>query len=191
MKDLLSNIRSCTLCQDILPLQAKPILQASKNCKILIVGQAPGILTHEKGVPFDDLSGDRLRDWLGVDKKQFYDTDLFSILPMSFCYPGKGKSGDKPPIPLCAQVWRKQLLAQLTNVEFTIILGKYAVNWHLHQKASITELASQWKMFIEKKQIVLPHPSPRNNIWLKKNQWFDREVIPILQAKVHQILALT
>lgn len=189
MENLLKEIRLCTLCKDILPCEPKPILQASGHSKILIVGQAPGIITHEKGIPFDDKSGERLRLWLGVDKKQFYDPSLFAILPMSFCYPGKGKSGDLPPIATCADTWRNKLLTKLSNVALTVILGKYAINWHLNSKAPITELSAQWKRLLENNQIVLPHPSPRNNIWLKKNSWFEQNVIPVLQTKVQLILS--
>ena len=181
MEDLLKQIRQCNLCKNNLPLEPIPIIQASSHSKILIVGQAPGIVTHNKGIPFDDKSGDRLRAWLGVTKTQFYNPALFAIIPMGFCYPGKGKSGDLPPIPLCAETWRVKLLAKLKNIELTIILGKYAIDWHLHSKAPITELAMQWRTLLASQQIVLPHPSPRNNIWLKKNQWFEKDVIPQLQ----------
>lgn len=190
MQELLAQIRQCTLCQQNLPLKPKPILQANSQSKILIVGQAPGSKTHEKGIPFDDLSGDRLRSWLGVSKAQFYHPDNFAIIPMGFCYPGRGKSGDLPPSPLCAQTWREPLLAQLEKVALTIILGKYAINWHLHTNAPITELAQQWQRLLPLNQIVLPHPSPRNNSWLKRNDWFEQNVIPALQSKVNEVLAL-
>ena len=182
MQKLLSQIRQCTLCEP------KPILQASSQSKILIVGQAPGIKTHDKSIPFDDLSGNRLRSWLGVNREQFYHPDNFAIIPMGFCYPGRGKSGDLPPIPLCSQTWREQLLVQLTKVELTIILGKYAINWHLNSTTPITELAQQWQNLLPSKHIVLPHPSPRNNRWLKRNDWFERDVIPTLQLAVGDIL---
>lgn len=189
MDRLLKKIRQCTLCRDDLPLEPKPILQASQHSRILISGQAPGIITHHKGIPFDDKSGERLRTWLGVNTEQFYNDKHFAIMPMSFCYPGKGKSGDRPPIPLCAETWREQLLNNLPHIELTIILGKYAIDWHLHSKAPITELASQWKESLNSNQLVLPHPSPRNNIWLKRNDWFEKEVIPVLQARVKQVLS--
>jgi uracil-DNA glycosylase family 4 len=188
MKILLDKIRHCTLCQYSLPLKAKPILQASQYSRILIVGQAPGIITHNKGIPFDDKSGERLRKWLGIEKAQFYDPLLFAIVPMGFCYPGKGKSGDLPPIPLCAQTWRKRLLAQFKQVELTVILGKYAIEWHLRSKQSITELSKQWQRLLKDNQMVLPHPSPRNNIWLKKNTWFEDDLVPILQERIKMII---
>ena len=189
MKTLLKQINQCRLCENILPLEPKPILQINNNSKILILGQAPGAKAHQRGIPFDDKSGDRLRLWLGVDKNQFYDDELFAILPMGFCYPGRGKSGDLPPIPQCANTWREALLAKLTNVELTILLGKYAIAWHLGSKAPITELAKQWQTLLKSNQIVLPHPSPRNNIWLKKNAWFEDEVVPKLQQRVKTIIS--
>ncbi len=189
MQELLIQIRRCALCKQSLPFAPKPILQASPQSKILIVGQAPGVKTHEKGIPFDDLSGDRLRAWIGVDKNQFYQPNNFAIIPMGFCYPGRGKSGDLPPIPLCAETWREQLLAQLEQIELTIILGKYAINWHLHSSAPITKLAQQWQSLLSSKQVVLPHPSPRNNRWLKRNDWFEKDVIPTLRSKVRDVLA--
>jgi len=187
LETLLKKIRQCTLCQNSLPLEAKPILQASQRSKILIVGQAPGIVTHKRGIPFDDKSGERLRTWLGVDKNQFYDEDIFAIIPMGFCYPGKGKSGDLPPLPLCEETWRIPLLKNFKHVELTIILGKYAIEWHLQSKAPITELARQWQHLLKSEKIVLPHPSPRNNIWLKKNSWFEESVIPVLRNRIKMI----
>ncbi len=189
MKTLLNKIKQCTLCAPDIPLPPKPILQASKESRILIAGQAPGQVTHEKGIPFDDKSGDRLRDWLGVSRKQFYDPTLFAIIPMGFCYPGKGKSGDLPPMPICAQTWRAQLLAQLPDIQLTVILGKYAINWHLHTNAKITDLAKNWQQLLQHHQLVLPHPSPRNNLWLTKNPWFEQQVLPALQHQVQQILS--
>jgi len=188
MQALLQKVRQCALCENELPLPPKPILQASCQSKILIVGQAPGAKTHDKGLPFDDKSGERLRAWLGVDKVQFYNPRNFAILPMGFCYPGKGKSGDLPPIPLCAQTWRKDLLAELRQIKLTIILGKYAINWHLQSTQPITELAQDWQRLLLSNQLVLPHPSPRNNIWLKRNSWFEETLVPILQSKVSEII---
>ena len=191
MQTLLDKVRQCSLCQSELPLAPKPILQASSQSKVLIVGQAPGVKTHDKGIPFDDKSGERLRAWLGVNSAQFYNPDNFAILPMGFCYPGKGKSGDLPPIPLCAQTWRKELLAELKQIKLTIILGKYAINWHLQSTKPITELAQQWERLLLSNQLVLPHPSPRNNIWLKRNSWFEENLVPILQSKVSELLTGT
>ena len=185
---LLNRVRQCELCQAQLPLPAKPILQCSSESKILIAGQAPGSITHEKGIPFDDASGDRLRSWLGVGREQFYDAEKFAIIPMGFCYPGKGKSGDLPPMPLCAQTWRQPLLDQLANIKLTIIVGKYAIAWHLNSKQSVTAEVIRWQEMLLNKQIVLPHPSPRNNLWLRRHPWFEQEVIPALKTKVYKIL---
>lgn len=207
-KLLLEKVRKCQLCVQQLPLTPRPILQASSASKILIAGQAPGIITHEKGIPFDDKSGQRLRLWLGVDNNQFYDEQQFAIVPMGFCYPGKGKSGDLPPIPLCAQTWRNELMETLKEVELTILVGKYAIDWHLNRLnlkqtqiketteclqapyayKNITELVKQWQALLLKNIIAIPHPSPRNNIWLKKNPWFEQEVIPVLQQRVLSLL---
>ncbi len=188
MNDLVKQISQCQLCLNKLPLAPKPIVQLSRGSKILIAGQAPGIVTHEKGRPFDDKSGARLRAWLGVNQQQFYNPELFAILPMGFCYPGKGASGDLPPLPLCASTWRSQILAQLKHVELTVILGKYAIAWHLQSKKNITELAAQSEQLLINNNIVLPHPSPRNNIWLKRNPWFEQQTLPLLQEKVKNIL---
>jgi len=166
----------------------RPILQGSYNSKILIAGQAPGIVTHEKGIPFDDKSGERLRGWLGVDRNQFYNAKLFAIVPMAFCYPGKGTSGDLPPPPICANTWREKLLSQLPNIELTLILGKYAAQWHLKSNASITVLAQDWQQHMKKQYVVLPHPSPRNNRWLKNNPWFEQQTIKALQDETTRIL---
>ena len=185
---LISKIRQCQLCQDKLPLPAKPILQFSKHSRILIAGQAPGQKTHHKGIPFDDASGERLRAWLGVNRNQFYDDNLFAVVPMGFCYPGTGKSGDLPPTPLCAATWRKQIMAQMPAIELTVILGKYAIEWHLQSKATITKLSQNWQTSLLANHLVLPHPSPRNNLWLKRNPWFEHEVIPVLKNKVAAIL---
>lgn len=208
-QQLFAEIQACNKCQDQLPLPAKPILQVNEKARILIAGQAPGAVTHDKGIPFDDKSGDRLRQWLNVSREQFYNPELFAIVPMGFCYPGKGKSGDLPPIPTCAQTWQQPLLDKLTNIELTIVLGQYAINWHLAEhlkiakiqagkekadkiqkakKPSITKLTQQWQQLLTQNIIVLPHPSPRNNIWLKRNPWFEQEVIPALQARVNEIL---
>ncbi len=188
INQLLRSIKSCTLCENDLPLNPLPILQASSNSKILIAGQAPGIVTHEKGIPFNDKSGERLRKWLGVTEEQFYNPELFAIIPMGFCYPGTGKSGDLPPLPLCAKTWRPTLMERLEHVELTIILGKHATKWHLNTNVPITELTSQWQSLLKEKQLVLPHPSPRNNIWLKRNEWFETDVLPKLQLMVQKIL---
>ena len=178
------------ICSEHLPLGPRPVLQLHPKAKILVVGQAPGVRVHKTGVPFNDPSGDRLRAWMGVTREIFYDEEKIAILPMGFCYPGTGKSGDFPPRPECAPTWRNKLLAQLPNIKLTLILGQYAQDWHLgdQQKANLTETVRAWTEYWPDR-LVLPHPSPRNNIWLKKNLWFEKEVIPVLQKSVGAILA--
>lgn len=185
---LLCAIRSCSQCRD-LPLGPRPILQWQRDAQILIAGQAPGRLTHDKDVPFDDPSGDRLRDWLGVDRATFYDPGVFAIVPMAFCYPGKGKSGDLPPPPVCAQLWRNQLLEPMRSLKLTIIVGQYAAAWHHRDdKGTLTGLVCRWEKSFPG-TVVLPHPSPRNRMWLSRNPWFEADLVPHLRARVAGILA--
>jgi uracil-DNA glycosylase len=185
---LLAQVRACTTCAPHLPLGPRPVLQISPRATILIAGQAPGARVHETGVPFDDPSGERLRDWMGVDRDTFYDPNLVAILPMGFCYPGKGKSGDLPPRPECADKWRAQLLAATGSVRLTLVIGQYAMKWHLaNAPKGVTETVKAWDTF-PKTVLPLPHPSPRNNIWLKKNPWFDEEVVPVLRQRVKAAL---
>jgi uracil-DNA glycosylase len=186
---LIKQVQNCVLCETHLPLGPRPVIQLSSESKILIAGQAPGLKVHQSGIPFDDASGDRLRQWLGVDKTDFYDDNKFAILPMGFCYPGKGKSGDLPPRTECAIAWRKQLLAQLKNSELTIVIGQYAHAYHLpNASKKLTENVKNWQKFWPK-VIPLPHPSPRNNIWLKRNTWFESELLPPLKKRVNEILS--
>jgi len=186
---LVKEIRSCTLCAGHLPLGPRPIIQVSSSAKILIVGQAPGSRVHETGIPFNDPSGDRLREWMGINKEVFYDDKKIALVPMGFCFPGTGKSGDLPPRSECADTWRVKLLEQLPNVKLTIIVGQYAQAWHLDKgaKENLTETVLAWKEYWPK-AIPLPHPSPRNNIWLKKNPCFEEEVLPSLRRKVKALL---
>lgn len=185
---LLVRVRACTLC-DALPLGPQPILQAGTQAKILVVGQAPGRKTHAKGRPFDDLSGVRLREWLGVDEATFYDPDLFAMLPMGFCYPGTGKGGDLPPRPECAANWRASLLARLPHIELTLVIGQYAQAWHLGDRCgrSLQETVANWQAFWPA-MLPMPHPSPRNNRWLRQNGFFEAEVIPALKDRVRGLL---
>ena len=185
---LLTQVRACTLCAPDLPHGPRPVVQMHARARILIAGQAPGRKVHESGVPFDDASGDRLRDWLGIDREVFYDATRIALLPMGFCYPGTGLSGDLPPRPECAPQWRAPLLAHLKQLEFTVLIGTYAQAWHLGAHAgNVTELARNWQS-LWPQQIALPHPSPRNNIWLKKNPWFVAEVVPALRLRVAALL---
>lgn len=185
---LLQSILACQRCRQDLPYPPKPILQADARARILIAGQAPGRKAHDSGVPFDDASGDRLRAWLGVDRATFYDASQFAIVPMGFCYPGKGRSGDAPPRPECAQQWRHPLLATLPNIELTLVLGKYALAWHLPQfKGRVSEAVQNWRQ-VWPTHLPLPHPSPRNQAWFKRNAWFEVELLPRLKDRVRYLL---
>lgn len=166
-----------------------PVFQVDPKAKILIVGQAPGKRVHETSIPFNDPSGDRLREWMGVDKDIFYDAGRIAILPMGFCYPGTGKSGDLPPRKECAQAWREKLLASMPNIQLTLIIGQYAMDWHLkdQKKKTLTETVQAWREYWPER-LPLPHPSPRNNLWLKKNPWFEEVVIPKLQIQISKII---
>lgn len=188
LDELLVQVRACTICSG-LPLGPRPILQASAGARVLIVGQAPGSKTHAKGRPFDDASGKRLRQWLGVTEAQFYDPDLFAILPMGFCYPGTGAGGDLPPRAECAPAWRRPLLEAMPAIELTLVLGQYALDWHVGDSRSktLTETVRRWQEFWPE-LLPLPHPSPRNNRWLRANPWFEAEVIPVLRERVQNLI---
>ena len=184
-KKLLAEIRGCRLCAASLPMGPRPVLQASAQARLLIAGQAPGRKVHESGVPFDDASGERLRGWLGIDRATFYDAKCVAILPMGFCYPGTGKSGDLPPRPECPPAWRARVLATMPKIALTLVVGQYAQAWHLGKaaKANLTQTVSAWASYGS--QIMpLPHPSPRNNIWLAQNRWFEAELLPVLRKRV-------
>jgi uracil-DNA glycosylase family 4 len=187
IEQLVSQVKACSICKAHLPSGVRPIIQLSSEAKILIAGQAPGAAADRKGIPFDDASGERLRQWLGVSREQFYDADNFAILPMAFCYPGRGKSGDLPPRKECAQRWRIALLSQMSKIELTIAIGQYAQDYHLQDKKSVTERVQNWRRYGEH-ILPLPHPSPRNNIWLKRHPWFEQTLLPELQRRVAMIL---
>ena len=185
---LLTEVRSCKICEPILKDGVRPVLQVNKHAKILIAGQAPGSKVHATGIPFDDPSGDRLREWMGIDKETFYNSQKIAILPMAFCYPGKGKSGDLPPPPICAKTWRNQLLEAMPEIQLTLVIGQYALAWHLKNRGkNLTETVRNWAAYGEH-VMPLPHPSPRNNIWLKKNPWFEEDVLTVLKSRVDKIL---
>ncbi len=179
MEKLLTEISTCTICKDFLPNAPKPIIRASKNAKILIIGQAPGHKVQNSGVPWDDASGKELRIWLNVTTEQFYNTELFAIMPVGMCFPGTGKSGDLPPRKECAVAWHEKVLAQMPNIELTILIGKYAQEFYLKKnvQGNLTETVRNYKNYLPK-YLPLPHPSPRNNIWKKKNEWFGLDILP-------------
>ncbi len=189
MKDLLSQIRACRVCEAFLPHGCNPIISASLKSKIIIIGQAPGRKVHESSVPWDDKSGDNLREWLGVDKATFYNPDVFALVGMGFCYPGTGKSGDLPPRKECAPLWHPKLLDEMKEVQLIILIGQYAQNYYLgkNSKRTLTETVENYLDYLPK-YFTLPHPSPRNNIWQAKNKWFTKEVLPHLKEYVGEIL---
>ena len=188
LPELLDSMRICSLCEN-LPLGPKPIFQIDARAPVLIVGQAPGRLTHAKGIPFDDPSGNRLRHWLGVSREEFYDPSKFAIFPMGLCFPGTAKGGDLPPRPECAPRWRSKVLSQLPDVSLTLLLGKFAHDWHLgsRQGKSLTETVIDWRGFWPN-LLPLPHPSPRNMRWFKVNPWFEADVVPELRARVSNLI---
>lgn len=187
---LIAQIEQCRLCEASLPLGPRPVLQAgSSKARILIASQAPGTRVHASGRPFTDRSGERLRDWLGMSEQQFYDPRLVAIVPMGFCYPGRGKGGDLPPRPECAATWRAPLLAKLPHIELTLAIGRYAIDYHLPGEAgaSLTDIVRRWREFWPA-VVPLPHPSPRNNIWLRRNPWFEAELVPQVRQRVAALL---
>ena len=189
LTELLTEIRSCRECESDLPCGPRPVLAADENARIMIIGQAPGKRVHESGVAWDDPSGDRLRQWLSMESEQFYDTTNVAFMPMGFCYPGKGKSGDLPPRPECAELWHERLLAMLPNIKLTLLIGQYAQKRYLGDrlKPNLTETVRAWKEYWPS-ILPLPHPSPRNNIWLSKNPWFQDEVLTSLKSRVKCII---
>lgn len=190
VEQLLAEIHACTVCQSELPLGANPIVQLSAPSKIALVSQAPGAIAHGKSLPFQDASGRTLRSWLGVDEETFYKPDNFAIVPIGFCYPGKGKSGDLPPRSACALLWHKRVWEQLTNVQLTILIGQYAQQYYLPnaRRQTLTETVQNYQSYLPT-YFPLVHPSPRNGIWQRKNLWFEAEVVPQLQELVRRILA--
>ncbi|ERB64017.1 uracil-DNA glycosylase family protein [Vibrio coralliilyticus OCN008] len=185
LEDMLQQIRQCRLCEPDLPLGANPIIQASKEAKLLIIGQAPGTRVHKTSIPWNDPSGDRLRQWLELDRTAFYDASKIAIMPMGLCYPGKGKSGDLPPRKECAPQWHSKVLEQLPNIGMTLLIGQYAQNCYLQDKPkTLTETVRAWQQWAPQ-YLPLPHPSPRNTLWLRRNPWFEAEVVPFIREYVH------
>lgn len=185
MKKLLSEIRACEVCKEYLPLGPRPIVVAHTGAKIIIIGQAPGTKVHETGVPWDDPSGRQLRKWLGVSDDVFYDETKIALVPMGFCYPGKGKGGDLPPRTECAPLWHHQLWDSMPNLELIILIGIYAQKYYLKKAMgkNLTETVKAYQKYLPK-FFPLPHPSPRNRFWLTKNPWFEEQVVMELKKKV-------
>jgi uracil-DNA glycosylase len=189
---LLREIRSCTHCTKDLPCGPRPVVQAHPSARLCIIGQAPGRKVHETGIPWDDQSGERLRRWLGMEKKVFYDAKKVALIPMGFCYPGKAASGDLPPRPECAPLWHERLNKCLPDVHLTLLVGQYAQAYYLgdKKKKTLGETVKAWREYLPQGYLPLVHPSPRNQIWLHKNPWFEKELVPEL-AKIVRKLALS
>jgi uracil-DNA glycosylase len=190
LESLLAEIRACRLCAAYLPHGPRPVFQVSRASRLLIVSQAPGRKVHESGIPFDDVSGDRLRAWLGIDRHTFYDAERVAVVGMAFCFPGSGRGGDLPPRPECAPTWHPQLLPQLKQVRLTLAVGQYAQTGMLgeHCGRTLTDTVQAWRTHLAHGVLPLPHPSPRNQLWLKRNPWFEQELLPVLRRKVTQVL---
>ncbi|MEL0105681.1 MAG: uracil-DNA glycosylase family protein [Rhodospirillales bacterium] len=190
LNSLLKDIRACRICEQHLPLGPNPVIRASKSAKILIIGQAPGTKVHNTGLSWNDASGDRLRDWMQVDRETFYDESRVAVMPMGLCYPGRqSKGGDKPPRPECAPQWHDPVRKQLSNVELIFLVGSYAQKYYLgkHRKKTMTETIKDWRDYLPE-YILTPHPSWRTTFWLKENPWFEKDVLPELRKRVKKLL---
>ncbi|MGB0869359.1 MAG: uracil-DNA glycosylase family protein [Flavobacteriales bacterium] len=188
MKELTSQIADCKVCEAHLPHAPNPVISVHPKSKIVIIGQAPGKAVHETNIPWNDKSGNNLRVWMNLTKEEFYDESFISIIPMGFCYPGTGKSGDLPPRKECAKLWHKPLFDELEQVELILLIGKYAQDYYLKKriKKNLTETVKNFQAYLPK-YFVLPHPSPRNNIWMKKNDWFKHLVLPELKTEIERL----
>lgn len=185
---LLREVRACNACETELPLGPRPVLRAAPTARILIIGQAPGTRVHASGIPWNDPSGDRLREWLQLDREHFYDESRIAIIPMGFCYPGKGKSGDLPPRKECAPLWHDRLLQQLPALQLRLLVGKYAQDYYLEtRRQSLGETVRNHTRYLPA-FLPLPHPSPRNIRWFRNNPWFEAEVLPVLRKQVQHAL---
>ncbi|GAB3334702.1 uracil-DNA glycosylase family protein [Marilutibacter aestuarii] len=187
---LLCEIRACTQCAAVLPLGPRPVVQASRRARVLVIGQAPGARVHASGIPWDDASGRRLREWLGLDSATFYDADRVALVPMGFCYPGKRSGGDAPPRPECRATWHPRLLPLLANVRLSLLVGRHAQAHVLGTRdaATLTATVRDWRAHLEQNRLPLPHPSPRNVAWFKANPWFEQDVLPGLRLRVRAAL---
>jgi uracil-DNA glycosylase len=187
---LLAEIRACRLCAPYLVDGPRPVIQAARSSRLLIVGQAPGRKVHASGIPFDDVSGNRLRGWLGIERETFYDAQRIAIVGMGFCFPGSSRGGDLPPRPECARTWHPRVMPMLTNVQLTLAIGQYAQAGLLGARcgATLTDTVSAWRTHLANGVLPLPHPSPRNQAWLKRNPWFETELLPVLRREVARAL---
>lgn len=182
LDQLFNDVRQCRMCEPHLPLGANPIVRGKPSATLLIIGQAPGTRVHQTGIPWNDPSGVRLRKWLEMDEQDFYDENQVAIIPMGFCYPGKGKSGDLPPRRECAPTWHQRILSLLPNIRTTLLIGNYAQQYYLKDKPNtLTETVKLWQHWAPT-YFPLPHPSPRNTLWLKKNPWFEQHELPAIRA---------
>ncbi|MDO6595782.1 uracil-DNA glycosylase family protein [Oceanihabitans sp. 2_MG-2023] len=190
MEDLLHKIRQCAICEAHLPLGPRPIVTGNIESKIIIIGQAPGTSVHKTGIAWNDPSGRQLRKWLGVTDEDFYDENKFAIMPMGFCYPGKGKTGDLPPRKECAPEWHGALLEKMPNVKLILLIGMYSQKYYLKKdaKKTLTETVANYKEYLPK-YFPIPHPSPTNRFWKSKNPWFEIDVVPELQRITQNILS--
>ncbi|GIX35833.1 MAG: hypothetical protein KatS3mg126_1612 [Lysobacteraceae bacterium] len=190
LQALLAEIRACQICASQLPLGPRPVLRAAASARLLVVGQAPGVRVHHSGLPWNDSSGIRLRHWLALDREHFYDASRVAIVPMGFCYPGTGRSGDLPPRPECSKTWHPRLLPLLPHVRLTLLIGHYAQVWFLGaaRRRTLTETVRAWRHYLPR-FLPLPHPSPRNQLWLRTNPWFEAELVPELRKQVARALA--
>ncbi|SFU17525.1 Uracil-DNA glycosylase [Algoriphagus locisalis] len=186
---LVVEAQSCTLCEKFLPLGPRPVFSIHPKSKILVIGQAPGTKVHATGIPWNDPSGEELRRWMGVKPELFYNPEIFGIMPMGFCYPGRGSGGDMPPRPECALTWHERMRAEMPDVQLTLLIGQYAQKYYLgaRKKATLTETVSAFEEYLPE-YLPLVHPSPRNRMWQRRNPWFEACVVPGLREWVHKLL---
>ena len=185
LEDLLSRVRGCRHCEAHLPHGVRPIVQAGSKARIVVIGQAPGSRVHASGIPWDDDSGDRLRDWLGMNKAQFYNPEILALVPISFCYPVKASGGDLPPRPECAPLWHEELLSRMPHLRLTLLVGQYAQKAYLSPalRRSMTQAVKQIEDMPDG-MVALPHPAWRSRLWMAKHPWYEAEVLPQLRSRV-------